>query len=61
MICPFRVSAEFIYTAIPNEDGTKDYLQKEQRATYPPCYGDECPFYFNNWNGTGTCNRVGEE
>ena len=61
MICPFRVGAEFVYQTIKNEDGTKDFLQKEQRAVYPPCYEDDCPFYDVLWTGTGVCKRIGEE
>lgn len=61
MICPFRVGAEFEYRAITDKDGNKDYLQTEQRAVYPECYGGECPFYDELFDGTGKCLRIGDD
>ena len=55
MICPFRVGAEFTYSVVQDKDGNNDYLQKEQRAVYPPCYEDECPYYVSF---SGTCERI---
>ena len=57
MICPFRVGAEFIYTVVKDSEGNNDYLQKEQRAVYPPCYEGECPYY----NYSGSCERIGND
>lgn len=54
MICPFRVGAEFTYVEILDEEGKKDYLQKEQKAVFPPCYEEECPYY----NYEGSCGRI---
>lgn len=61
MICPFRVGAEFTYTAIPDKDGNTDYLQKEQRAVYPECYEDECPYFIKKWNEEGSCKKIEDE
>lgn len=57
MICPFRVGAKFTYEKIKDKDGNDDYLNKEQIAVYPPCYGSECPYY----SYTGGCNRVDDD
>lgn len=57
MICPFRVGAEFTYIPIKDKDGNEDYLQKEQRTVFPPCYKDECPYY----NYAGTCRRAEDD
>lgn len=54
MICPFIVGTEFTYAAVVDKDGITEYLQKEQRAVYPPCYEDKCPYY--DWNGG--CKRI---
>ena len=60
MICPFRVGAEFGYKAVV-VDGNKEYLQTEQRAVYPECYGSECPFYEELFDESGKCLRIGDE
>ena len=57
MICPFIVGTEFTYAAVVDKDGNTEYLQKEQRAVYPPCYEDECPYYA----GFNTCERVNDD
>ena len=61
MICPFRVGAEFTYNVVYDKEGNKDYIQKEQRAVYPECYGKTCPFYFKKWDEEGGCKRAEEE
>lgn len=61
MICPFRVGAEFTYSVIADKDGNNDYLQKEQRAVYPPCYEDECPYFIKKWNEEGSCKKIEDE
>lgn len=57
MICPFRVGVAFEYITKKDKDGNNEYLEKEQRAVYPPCYLDECPYY----DGFGGCKRIEDD
>lgn len=57
MVCPFRVGVAFEYITKKDKDGNNEYLEKEQRAVYPPCYLDECPYY----DGFGGCKRIEDD
>lgn len=56
MICPFRVDIHFEYKTIEGSAVVKD-----QKEKFPPCMGEECPYYDTDWNDNGLCKRIDED
>ena len=57
MKCPFRKITNFKYEY--SSLGSGSHLLERTEEEFDSCYGDSCPFYYEDDDGNICCNRCG--